>query len=415
MSSRAGFFSGVVVTLLICGGTAAAVWLAAGHPVEKAKAAAGPPPATVAKPLNEEQLNAVTLTAEAVARLNLSTGVIEERSVTRTRGYAGEVTVPAGQALIVSAPLSGVIEAASTGVPKPGQGVEAGEPIFHLLPILTPEARTNLTTASVEAAQQVKVAQTQVEATQIALDRARRVFQSDAGSRRAVDEAEAQHELAARALEAARARHKQLQALLGEIDEGTAAPITIKSPETGLVRNVSAMPGQNVATGAPLFEIVNIRRVWVRVPVYVGDLSDVDAAADATVDELTARPGRAGFHLAPVAAPPSANPSAGTADLYYELDNTQAQYRPGQRVAVTLPLKSASVSLTAPWSSIVHDIYGGTWLYVQTAERTYVRRRVAVQFVKDDLAVLASGPPPGTTVVTAGAAELFGTETGFTK
>jgi hypothetical protein len=61
------------------------------------------------------------------------------------------------------------------------------------------------------------------------------------------------------------------------------------------------------------------------------------------------------------------------------------------------------------------DIHGGNWVYEQIAEREYVRRRVAVRYVSKGTAVLASGPPPGARVVVAGAAELFGTETGFTK
>ena len=51
----------------------------------------------------------------------------------------------------------------------------------------------------------------------------------------------------------------------------------------------------------------------------------------------------------------------------------------------------------------------------KTGERSYTRRRVVVRYVAADTAVLESGPPPGTAVVTAGAAELFGTETGFSK
>ena len=63
----------------------------------------------------------------------------------------------------------------------------------------------------------------------------------------------------------------------------------------------------------------------------------------------------------------------------------------------------------------MHDIHGGTWLYEQTAERTYVRRRVQVQYVSGTSAVLKEGPKKGTKVVTAGAVELFGTEFGFAK
>ena len=84
-------------------------------------------------------------------------------------------------------------------------------------------------------------------------------------------------------------------------------------------------------------------------------------------------------------------------------------------MGVALTLKSEAESLTLPWSAVIQDIHGGTWVYEQTGERTYVRRRVAVRYVVDDTAVLAFGPPPGTQVVAAGAAELFGTETGFTK
>ena len=60
-------------------------------------------------------------------------------------------------------------------------------------------------------------------------------------------------------------------------------------------------------------------------------------------------------------------------------------------------------------------------MYERTGDRAYARRRVVVRYVVGDdpaarTAVLESGPPAGTTVVTAGAAELFGTDdAGFSK
>jgi len=116
-----------------------------------------------------------------------------------------------------------------------------------------------------------------------------------------------------------------------------------------------------------------------------------------------------------VAAPPSANPLSGTVDLFYGLDNRAAKHSPGQRLGVALPLRVPAESLTAPWAAVIYDVQGGTWVYEQTGERTFVRRRAAVRYVVGDTAVLANGPAPGTKVVTAGAAELFGAETGFTK
>ncbi len=63
-----------------------------------------------------------------------------------------------------------------------------------------------------------------------------------------------------------------------------------------------------------------------------------------------------------------------------------------------------------PFGAVLHDIQGGQWVYVQTGEHTYARRRVQVARLAGVDAVLASGPPVGSKVVTDGAAELFGTE-----
>jgi hypothetical protein len=221
--------------------------------------------------------------------------------------------------------------------------------------------------------------------------------------------------LAQQALVAATSRRDLLKTLAAEVEHGTAAPLSIGSPLDGLLRNVAALPSEDVPAGGLLFEVVNLDRVWVRVPVYVGDLAEVAAAADAGIGDLAMRPGAAQRSAKPVHAPPTANAAAGTVDLYYELDNRDESLRPGQRVGAALTLTSEAESSTVPWSAVIQDIHGGAWLYEQTCERTYVRRRAAVRYVVDDTAVLAFGPPPGSQVVVTGAAELFGTETGFTK
>jgi RND family efflux transporter MFP subunit len=290
-----------------------------------------------------------------------------------------------------------------------------GRVVFQLFPFLTPEGRVNLTTAKIEADGQVESTRTQFEAAEVALERAQRLLKADAGSRRAVDEAQEKYGVAKQNAAMAVARRDQLQKAVGDLDKGTVSPLTIECPQNGVLRNLSASPGQTVPSGAALFEVVNLDRLWVRVPVYVGDRPNIDAAAEAAVVALSAGPGEAGQPVKPVAAPPSANAAAGTVDLYYELDNRKAKLCPGERVGVRMPLQGDSVALTLPWSAVVHDLYGGTWVYEQTGERTYARRRVAVRFVDGERAVLAAGPAEGTRVVVAGAAELFGTETGFSK
>lgn len=401
-----------VAFLVVAGVTA---WRIATWPRPEAKAEKPAPPAKVAVIVKEDSLNTIVLTAEVEERLVMAFGKVERKSLPRARSYAGEATVPAGKSIIVAAPLSGLLATPTGGLPAPGQPLQKGQEVFSLLPLLTPEARTTLAAQRVDAEGLIEGARTELEAAKIALARATRLAKQEAGSQRTVDEAQARHDQAVEALEAAQARHDLLTRALEETAGGSGTPIAITAPADGLLRALSALPGQNVPAGASLFELADLNRVWVRTAVYVGDLAEIDATAEAAVGPLTVRPGVALLPARPIAAPPSANALSATVDLYYEVENVEARLMPGQRLSVTLPLVGETESLAAPWSAVVYDIYGNAWVYERTAPHTYVRRRVTVRRVSGETAVLGDGPPPGTEVVAGGAYELFGAETGFSK
>jgi len=280
---------------------------------------------------------------------------------------------------------------------------------------LTPEARTTLATTLVEAEGQVKNATVQVDAATIALNRARKLLAEEAGSRRAVDEAQAVFDLAQKTLEAAQGRRDLIARALREGEADGLPPLPLVAPDDGLLRNVNASPGQNVPAGAALFELIDLAVMWVRVPVFVGELSEIDPDRDAAVGELVPRPGSARREARPMEAPPSADPLSTTADLFYRLDNRDGLFRPGQRVGISLALAGSDEGLVLPCRAIFYDIHGNSWVYVRTAARTYVRQRVLVREVVGELALLSEGPPEKAQVVTGGAAELFGTEMGFAK
>ena len=111
-------------------------------------------------------------------------------------------------------------------------------------------------------------------------------------------------------------------------------------------------------------------------------------------------------------APPTADPQAATVDLYYELPNAGAALRPGERVEVALALRGEEQSRVIPFSAVAHDIYGGQWVFEEIAPHQYVRRRVQVPYIADNMAVLESGPAVGAKIAVEGAAELWGTEFG---
>jgi hypothetical protein len=53
---------------------------------------------------------------------------------------------------------------------------------------------------------------------------------------------------------------------------------------------------------------------------------------------------------------------------------------------------------------------GKTFVYTVVAPRTYLRQDVQVDRIDGGRALLDEGPPAGTTVVTVGAAEVYGAE-----
>ena len=79
---------------------------------------------------------------------------------------------------------------------------------------------------------------------------------------------------------------------------------------------------------------------------------------------------------------------------------------------VELPLTSTEQGLVVPDTAVLYDIHGATWVYEDLGGNAYTRRRIEVARHAGDRAVVRRGLTEGTKVVTAGTAELFGTEFG---
>ena len=63
-----------------------------------------------------------------------------------------------------------------------------------------------------------------------------------------------------------------------------------------------------------------------------------------------------------------------------------------------------------PYSSIIYDAHGGTWVYTSPKPRTFVRQKITVDRIDGDWVLLDEGPAVGTSVASVGVAELYGTE-----
>lgn len=74
---------------------------------------------------------------------------------------------------------------------------------------------------------------------------------------------------------------------------------------------------------------------------------------------------------------------------------------------------TAVVGNVVPYSAVLYDLTGGTFLYTRTGPSVYVRAPIVVDHVEKDQAFLIEGPSAGTLVVTVGGVELYGVETGL--
>jgi hypothetical protein len=80
--------------------------------------------------------------------------------------------------------------------------------------------------------------------------------------------------------------------------------------------------------------------------------------------------------------------------------------------AAKAPAGARSTPTAIPVTAVIYDPEGASWAYTVPEPRTFVRGSIVIDHIDGDDAILTSGPPLGTPVVTVGAAELLGVEYG---
>jgi multidrug efflux pump subunit AcrA (membrane-fusion protein) len=110
-------------------------------------------------------------------------------------------------------------------------------------------------------------------------------------------------------------------------------------------------------------------------------------------------------------APARLEAVAGT-DLERVVLTTEAADRIDLQTAPVV-VGGAPGQVAIPHAAVFYGLSGETWTYASPEALTYVRTPITVDHIDGDLAYLTDGPEPGAEVVTVGAAELYGVETGI--
>lgn len=357
------------------------------------------PAAKVDSPKPEAELATVTLSLEAEKHLAIQTMKVTVEPVVVSRAVGGEAIVPPGKSVLVTAPMAGILTAGPAAAIGP---VRRGDVIFELAPLQQMDRDVRS-----EAERGVQEAEARLTQTTQRAQRLEQLLKEGSASARSVEEAQADRSVAAAAVEAARKR----LASVSRLPVGPRGEMALTAPFDGLITELRAAGGQTIAAGAPVADLAQTNALWIRVPVYVGDLASLDPSQPAMVAALgkeTTGPWRPARR---VTGPPSANPSAASVDLFFELSaGSERATRIGERLAVRLPLKATDRALVVPRSSVIYDVNGGTWVYEQRAPHQFARRRVELGGPAGANVIIARGLSEGVTVVTVGAAELYGTE-----
>jgi hypothetical protein len=71
---------------------------------------------------------------------------------------------------------------------------------------------------------------------------------------------------------------------------------------------------------------------------------------------------------------------------------------------------ASGTGISLPYAALLYDADGKTWVYTSPTPQTFERQEVIVARIEAGVVTATAGPPAGTTIVTVGAAELFGAE-----
>lgn len=153
-------------------------------------------------------------------------------------------------------------------------------------------------------------------------------------------------------------------------------------------------------------------QLLVKVPLSTGDVAAVDQGVSAKILPLAETADAQAVASNIAQAPASAAGQTSAPALYYALPAGGA-LASGQRVRVELPLQgNGATRMVIPYSAVIYDVHGTTWVYTNPEPLTFVREQVTVDYIDGDNAVLAKSLASGTRIVSVGAAELYGTEFG---
>lgn len=189
---------------------------------------------------------------------------------------------------------------------------------------------------------------------------------------------------------------------------GDLAKVAPGSAAVGVAQNVAT----STAAAPPQANAPMVGDAWVLVNLSPGEWERLAKDKPARLLALSTRDKLGSEVLAqPSGLAPQEDVKRTMLAVYYTVPGKDHGLMLNSRMRVELPLTgSEDKQKVVPYSSVYYDGKGAAWVYISHKPLTYERRRIGVERISGDVAVLSDGPPIGTPIVTVGASLLFGAE-----
>ena len=352
------------------------------------------------KALGDEQETPgrITFLKEQQWKTDFSLVQVAQRDLQDGVRATGEIRPVAGREARIAAPVAGRVELA-TPAPLLGTPVKQGT----VLATIAPRVAGGGDRATLAA--EVAAFEAELQAARAELARAQRLLAEQAAPSKAVDEARTRVQIAEARLDGARGRLGQFDASAS--GGGGGRRYQLRAPIDGILVAMNVATGETVEEGKPLFDVIDLDRVWLIARVFEPDVPRVGNARTAwftiegydepfTADETNAKLVTIGRVI---------DPKTRTVPVIFEVDNRDGRLRIGNFTKVVIATGAPRQALAVPEAALVDDA-GKSVAYVMVEGEAFERRPLRLGIRSNGWVEVLDGVAAGERVVTKGAYEI---------
>lgn len=341
----------------------------------------------------------ITFLKEQQWKVDFRTEPVRREKIAPSIHAAGEIIPALNREAIVAAPFTGFVPAGEGDpLPLPGTAVERGRTLAVMIPSAeTPGGSEDFSSRSTDALTERDLAVRDFE-------RAKRLYAIEAISEKEYLEAEAHLRRAGATVSA------MASAALPVPDSAGAAAsgrFLLQAPISGTIAAVHVVPGKQAEAGEPLFHIIDLSSVWIRVNVPVSEIARVGRPSMAWMNvsgiDGPIRLSKADGRLVSVGS--AVDAGTRSVPVIFEVRNPDRRLRVGMNGEVYLSTSESRPGLVIPESALIEE-EGRYSVYVHVEGEAFARRELQIGARDFDRVEVLNGLAESERVVTVGAYQV---------